>query len=115
MELTFEHLPIAVNQIYNKIELIEELLSKNKNFQSKPSDEFLTVEEAASFLRLSVPTIYGLISRNAIPSMKRSKRVYFSKTELENYLKEGKKKSSEELIKETDLFILNKKGGRNGK
>jgi hypothetical protein len=47
--------------------------------------------------------------------MKRSKRVYFSKTELENYLKEGKKKSNEELIKETDLFILNKKGGRNGK
>ncbi len=115
METSFENLPIAVNRIYSKIEKIEELLSKNKNFQSKPSDEFFTVEEAASFLRLSVPTIYGLVSRNAIPSMKRSKRVYFSKMELESYLKEGRKKSSEELIKETDLFILNKKGGRNGK
>lgn len=78
-------------------------------------DEFLTVEETANFLSLSIPTIYGLISRNAIPSMKRSKRVYFSKIELENYLREGRKKSSEELIKETDNFILNKKGGRNGK
>ena len=115
MELTFEHLPIVVNNIYNKIEHIEQLLSTNQNFQPKRSDEFLTVSETADFLSLSVPTIYGLISRNAIPSMKRSKRVYFSKTELENYLKEGKKKSSEELIKETDLFILNKKGGRNGK
>lgn len=115
MELTFEHLPIVVNNIYNKIEHIEKLLSTNQNFQPNRSDEFLTVSETANFLRLSVPTIYGLISRNAIPSMKRSKRVYFSKTELENYLKEGKKKSSEELIKETDLFILNKKGGRNGK
>ena len=115
METSFENLPIAVNRIYSKIEKIEELLVKSQSLSVKHSEEFLTVEEAASFLRLSVPTIYGLISRNAIPSMKRSKRVYFSKTELENYLKEGKKKSSEELIKETDLFILNKKGGRNGK
>jgi len=115
METSFENLPIAVNQIYTKIEQIEKLLFKTGNLSAKPSDEFLTVEETANFLKLSVQTIYGLISRNAIPSMKRSKRVYFSKTELENYLKEGKKKSSEELIKETDLFILNKKGGRNGK
>ena len=115
METSFENLPIAVNRIYSKIEKIEELLVKSQSLSVKHSEEFLTVEEAASFLRLSVPTIYGLISRNAIPSMKRSKRVYFSKTELETYLKEGKKKTSEELIKETDLFILNKKGGRNGK
>ncbi len=115
METSFENLPIAVNRIYSKIEKIEELLVKNQSLTLKHSEEFLTVEETANFLSLSIPTIYGLISRNAIPSMKRSKRVYFSKMELENYLKEGRKKSSEELIKETDNFILNKKGGRNGK
>jgi excisionase family DNA binding protein len=93
---------------------IHRVLAKQTKNDSK-FDEFLSVEETASFLKLSVQTIYGLISRNAIPSMKRSKRVYFSKMELENYLKDGKKKSSEQLIKETDLFILNKKGGRNGK
>ena len=44
METSFENLPIAVHRIYSKIEKIEELLSKNKNFQSKPSDEFLMLD-----------------------------------------------------------------------
>lgn len=54
-------------------------------------EKLLTVEDAAVFLSVAVPTIYGLISKGEIPSMKRSKRVYFLKKDLINYMKAGRK------------------------
>lgn len=81
---------------------IEALLVKlslaNEN-QGGPfeKDELLTVKDAATFLCLSVPTVYSLISKGELPVMKRSKRCYFSKLELVQYLKAGRKKTNSEL------------------
>jgi hypothetical protein len=48
--------------------------------------------------------------------MKRSKRLYFSRTELLEYLKKGRKKSSSEIEQEANAYLLNnKKGLNNGK
>jgi excisionase family DNA binding protein len=84
-------------------------------FESKPiaptqpeSDELLTVQDTAKFLSLSVPTIYGLISKGSLPVMKRSKRCYFSKSELINYLKQGRKKTITETGFEADNYIKEK-------
>ncbi len=93
--------------------LIENSIKKALALQSKelqtPTDEVLTVKDAAKFLSLSVPTIYGLISKGEIPVMKRSKRCYFSKVELINYLQQGKKKTNAEIGLEVDSFLSNKK------
>ena len=90
-----------------------------RNLQPNPTptetELLLTVKEAAKFLSLSVPTIYGLISKNEIPFMKRSKRCYFSKIELMEYVKQGRRKTTAEIEAETDAFIRSKKkGGANG-
>lgn len=105
MELTFENLPKAVTQLYNKLDNIERLLSQQSTEPQPKADELLTVQDTAKFLTLSVPTVYGLISKGAIPCMKRSKRVYFSKVELIDYLKQGKKKTVSEIEADTDAFI----------
>lgn len=90
---TFEQLPTMVFHLSQKVDelhnLINLLTHKSSNPQQPAPDELLTVQQAAEFLSLSVATIYGLIHRKAIPCMKRSKRVYFSKDELIKYLKEG--------------------------
>lgn len=75
------------------------------------TDELLTVQDTAKFLTLSVPTIYGLISKGELPVMKRSKRCYFSKLELINYLKQGRKKTVQETANGADAYLLKKKGG----
>lgn len=72
-------------------------------------DELLTVQDTAKFLSLSVPTVYGLISKGELPVMKRSKRCYFSKVELVNYLKQGRKKTLAEIASEADTYLLTKK------
>ena len=75
-------------------ETVNSCLKHNQptNTPQQPTDELLTVQDAAKFLSLSVVTIYGLIHKAEIPCMKRSKRVYFSKTDLIEYLKQGKKR-----------------------
>ena len=77
------------------------------------TDELLTVQDTAKFLSLSVPTVYTLISKGELPVMKRSKRCYFSKVELINYLKQGRKKTLAETASEAENY-LKKKGGNNG-
>ncbi len=70
----------------------------------------MTVQEAANFLRLSVPTIYGLIHKRELPVMKSSKRCYFSRLELTEYLKAGKVNTVLEIKAEADSYLRNKKG-----
>jgi excisionase family DNA binding protein len=76
----------------------------------EPNDELMTVEQAADFLKLKKTTVYSLISKGDIPVMKRSKRCYFSKDELIDYLKQGRKKTLTDIAKDAEQFLKTKKG-----
>lgn len=112
MEITFENLPKAVTQLTNDVREIKRLLLEKSNEPQPEADELLTVQDAAKFLSLSVPTIYGLISKGELPVMKRSKRCYFSKVELLNYLKQGRKKTLAETASEAEQYCKTKNGGK---
>jgi excisionase family DNA binding protein len=92
---------------------LRKILLSQQVVESTPTDELLTVQDTAKFLHLSVPTIYGLIHKGELPVMKRSKRCYFSRHELLEYMKQGRKKTIVELgaeIKnERDTYLLTKK------
>ncbi len=79
------------------------------------TDKLFTVPEAADFLHLAVPTIYSMVSRAEIPVCKRSKRLYFSKQALTDYIKAGHKKTATEIDAEAEAFIQSRKGGQRGK
>lgn len=64
---------------------------------SKNSDKFLSVDEAADFLNLSKQTLYGFTSNRIVPFLKRGKRLYFSKADLEKWLLDGRKKTVQEI------------------
>lgn len=79
--------------------------------QIEPKDKLLSIKEASEFLSLSVPTIYSKVSRNELPYMKRSKRLYFSSAELMDYIKAGRKQTTAEIEAEANSYLLrNKKG-----
>lgn len=100
------------------IDCINSCLKNNTQEGKTPTEQperLLTVQEAAQFLNLTVPTIYSKVSKGELPVMKRSKRLYFSSTELMEYLKEGRKKSNAEIEQEAQVYLLNnKKGLSNG-
>jgi len=96
--------------------LIESALKKVLKHQpdetpSPAADQLLTIQQVANFLSLAVPTIYGLVSRSAIPCMKVGKRLYFSKDEIAAWLKAGKKHTIAEMDAEADAYLLKKKKG----
>jgi excisionase family DNA binding protein len=110
--LTFDQLPKAVTMLTNEIsELKRLLLEKNNQQPTKQLEQFLTIQEAAQFLNLSVPTIYSKVSKRDIPVMKRGKRLYFSNTDLMEYIKKGRKKSYAEIEQEADNYLSNNKKG----
>ena len=89
---------------------------QNNNPTTDQPEQLLTIQEAAEFLSLTVPTMYSKVSKGELPVMKRSKRLYFSRTELLEYLKDGRKKSNAEIEQEAKAYLLNnKKGLNNGK
>ncbi len=100
MKNPFEIIEARLNGIED---LLLELKQSRKQFsKSIQSENFLTVNEAAKFLCLSKYTIYSKVSKGEIPFMKRSKRLYFSKNALIEYIKAGKAPSNSNLIEEVD-------------
>jgi len=84
---------------------------QNNNPTTEQPEQLLTIQEAAQFLNLTVPTIYSKVSKGELPVMKRSKRLYFSSTELMEYLKEGRKKSNAEIEQEAEAYLSNNRKG----
>lgn len=110
--LTFEQLPDAVTMLTKEVSELKRLLIETQ--AQTPTDEpekFLNIEEAADFLRLAIPTVYSKVSRGELPVMKQGKRLYFSRAELLDYLKAGRKKTNAEIEQDAESY-LSKKGGR---
>jgi len=110
-KLTFDQLPNAVTILTNEVsELKRLLLEKRESQPNEQPETFLNIQEAAKFLNLTVPTIYSKVSKRELPFMKRGKRLYFSSSELIEYVKEGRKKSYAEIEAEAENYLKNKGG-----
>ena len=55
--------------------------------------KYLTIAEAAGYLKLAQQTLYGFTSGRTIPFIKRAKRLLFTKSDLDEWLAQGKKQS----------------------
>lgn len=106
MNNPFEVIEARLSSIEN---LILDLKQPTKVEPTEQPEQLLTVQEAAQFLTLTVPTIYSKVSKGELPVMKRSKRLYFSSTELMEYLREGRKKSNAEIAQEAEAYLSNHK------
>lgn len=111
-QLTFEKLPSAVNELNNKVENLIQLISEQstKKQLSEQEDKLLNVQETADFLDLTVPTIYSKASRGELPFMKQSKRIYFSKNDLMEYLREGRRRTFKEIEQAADDHLKKMEG-----
>lgn len=110
--LTFDKLPQAVTMLIKEVSEFKLLLiDRQVQTPTTNQEKLLTIQEAAEFLNLSVPTCYSKCSRGELPFMKRSKRLYFSSLQLMEYVKEGRKPTNAEIEEEAEKY-LKKKGGK---
>ena len=108
--ITFEQLPAIIGTLIGDVNEIKHLLlNLSIDNPVEKEDKLLTIQQAAEFLTLSVPTIYSKVSRAELPVMKRGKRLYFSEKELLDYIKEGRRKSVTEIEEEAAAYFSNKR------
>ena len=69
----------------------------------------MNVKRVAEYLTLSTATIYGLISKMAIPNMKRGKRLYFKKGDIDEWLSKSLRKTKDEIELEANSYISKKR------
>ena len=91
--MTSVNLNSFIDRVANRT--VQLLLQKNEQQSTQQQEEFLTVKQASELLNLSVPTLYSKVSKGELPVMKRGKRLYFSKQELTEYIKSGRKLTNE--------------------
>ncbi|GAB4000016.1 helix-turn-helix domain-containing protein [Spirosoma daeguense] len=102
--ITFEQLPSAVFELSRKVDYLTALLTDLPlhalSTGQTEAPDLLVIKQASEVVNLAVPTIYGMVSRNEIPFMKRGKKLYFSRKELEDWIREGRQKTVDECAKE---------------
>jgi len=111
--LSFNELPQAVAHLISKVDNLETLLTE-KQPQAQESDRWLNLDDLCNYHpnHPAKPTVYAWIWQRLIPYHKRGKKVMFLKSEIDTWLKEGRRKTAAEIHAEAEEFIRNKKGGK---
>lgn len=112
--LTLETLPKAFIHLTNEVSEIKRLLLEKSNKQPTESDSWLDLSALCLYHpdKPSKPTVYGWVNAGIIPVHKGGKKLRFLKSEIDNWLKQGRKKTLAEIATEVDTF-LKKKGAEN--
>lgn len=96
-EVSYDTLPAAVQSLQTDLSEIKRLLLERSEPPTEEKDELLTIQEAATFLKLSVPTVYNYVHKKLLPVSKRQKRLYFSKNMLYEWVMDSKRHTNKEV------------------
>lgn len=107
MEMKFEDIPQAVGELLRKMERIEDLLSELQS-PSKDTEELLSIQQVSQLVHLQVPTLYAYVHKREIPFSKKGKRLYFSRSEIIEWIKQGKHNSVCEVHEQVEDFLNSK-------
>jgi excisionase family DNA binding protein len=108
--LKFENLPNAVAELIKGQSELKALFL-NKENQQPEIETPLNIKEVSKLTELSVPTLYGYVQRNEMPCYKKGNRLKFFKSEIIDWIKEGKRKTLSEIEADADALLSNHKKG----
>ncbi len=90
-QINFESLPKAVASLFEEVKQIKSLILDTSTKEA--GDQLFTIQETAEFLHVQKQTLYSYVSKGIIPHHKRAGRLYFSKSELIDWIKAGNKRA----------------------
>jgi excisionase family DNA binding protein len=114
MEISFNELPLAVSQLYNKLSSIEKLLLEKSNEHPSEPDRWFDLNELCIYHpdKPSKPTVYGWVNAGIIPVHKGGKKLRFLKSEIDSWLMQGRKKTLAETASEAVQYLAKKTRGQ---
>jgi excisionase family DNA binding protein len=84
---------------------LRELVQFKGNDDSE--SEIMNIQEVAKKLKMAVPSIYGLVHRRQIPFIKRGKKLIFEQSQVNEWLKTGRRKTVFETDSLADEYLNN--------
>lgn len=111
-KMSFEDLPQAMSYLIQKVEDLE------KKIESKPEviasqNSWMNLEELIAYLpdHPAKQTVYGWVSHKLIPCRKGGKKLRFLKSEIDEWMEKGKRKSYFELVQDASQYLKNNTAG----
>ncbi|WP_067145325.1 helix-turn-helix domain-containing protein [Pseudotamlana agarivorans] len=111
MEYEFSHndLPAAVTLLNKKVDKLTSMLFARQ--ESQPATQAVESWKDLNWLldydpeKRAKSTWYSKISRNEVPYYKRGKKIYFLKSEIDEWLKGGKVKTNANIKTDVDNLL----------
>lgn len=108
--ITLETLPKAFIQVRNDVSEIKLMLLEKSNIQQPATDRWFDLSELCNYHpdKPTKPTVYGWVHSGLIPCHKGGKKLRFLKSEIDSWLKQGRKKTLSEIVSEADTYLKTK-------
>ena len=108
-QISFNELPQAMAYLIDKVEKLESLISKGQS-EKQESDNWFNLQELQNYHpdHPAAPTVYAWVGQRFIPNHKHGKKLMFLKSEIDEWLKSGKRKTAVELKAEAAEFVTKK-------
>ncbi len=108
-QISFNELPQAIVYLIQKVENLEVLVAKGQS-ETHESDRWFNLKEFQDYHpdHPAAPTIYAWVGQRLIPNHKHGKKLMFLKSEIDEWLKSGKRKTAAELRAEAAEFVAKK-------
>ncbi len=108
IQLDSEQLDVVIQNNVRKV--LNETATKTER-ATENHDYPMDIKQAAEYLGVTVPTMYSKVAKCELPHSKRGNKLYFFKSELQNYIKEGRVSTSQEIEAKAQAYLSkNKKG-----
>ncbi len=111
-KLTLETLPKAFSFLADDVSEIKRLLLEKNKALPAEQDSWFDINELRTYHpdKPSKPTIYAWVRDGIIPCHKGAKKLSFLKSEIDTWLKQGRKRTLLEIKTEAEKYVKNKKG-----
>ena len=109
-DLTLESLPKAFAQFLTEWQEAKKLLLEKGNTNHTPTDTWFDLTELCQYHpdKPAKPTVYAYVQNRTIPFHKKGKKLFFLKSEIDTWLKSGRRNTSLEIAAEVDGYFTNK-------
>jgi hypothetical protein len=111
IEITHNNLPEAVSQIRTELSEIKQILLGKSNEYTPETDCWFDLDTLVKYdpEKRSKATFYGYTHQRSIPFHKRGKKIIFLKSEIDDWIKSGRRKTLQEISAEAGNYIFKKK------
>ena len=105
--LTLEQLPKAFAQFLTEWQKDRHLLLEKGSINPISTDTWFNLTELCQYLpdKPAKPTVYSYVQNRKIPFHKKGKALFFLKSEIDLYLKSGRRRTSTEISAEVDQYF----------